>query len=371
MEILEKIAILRGRLLSDEPDPEALKMLAEIEAALPAPLTEDHIARCAHDLWRCAAAWDPDARLLGDLTAREIAEVARRATRAPAPLTMTAAVTDPEDPIDAEDLWTDYCTERPHVTASDRLAFLEGVGAARRTATRPAPAPSTMAGTANASALLYGPARAAMAETAAVVPATESAAAAFWRGVEHGRGEARKHPDALVLMLDAGTTDDQRAALVGILGRLRGVAAVKPTRTTPVPSPERQCVAVICTNAVNNVLVVQSKKRDLWELPGGWAEGGEPAPEAAIREAREETGIEVSIRDLLKIERMGPIVLSVFAGIGDGKPVAGGDVTSATWWTASQVLSAYRGGVLSDVPSREALLTWAGRQIVAGATGPR
>lgn len=51
---------------------------------LPAQATgADHVAGCAHDLWRCAAAWDPDARLLGDLTAREIAEVARRAMGVP------------------------------------------------------------------------------------------------------------------------------------------------------------------------------------------------------------------------------------------------------------------------------------------------
>ncbi len=60
-----------------------------------------------------------------------------------------------EEPIDAEDLWTDYRTERPHLTASDRLAFLEGVAAARRTATppramrEPLPLPPTLnAGTA-------------------------------------------------------------------------------------------------------------------------------------------------------------------------------------------------------------------------------
>ncbi len=41
--------------------------------------------------------------------------------------------------FDAEDLWTDYRTERPHMTIADRVAFLAGVEAGRRTsdASRP------------------------------------------------------------------------------------------------------------------------------------------------------------------------------------------------------------------------------------------
>lgn len=50
---------------------------------------------------------------------------------------LMAAESAREEAIDAEDLWADYRTERPHLTALDRLAFLEGVAAARRTATPP------------------------------------------------------------------------------------------------------------------------------------------------------------------------------------------------------------------------------------------
>lgn len=106
------------------------------------PLTEDE-KREAHRFGKVTG--------IGFAHAQEaIAETkAKRAAEAREPTPMR------EEPIDAEDLWTDYRTERPHLTASDRLAFLEGVAAARRTATppramrEPLPLPPTLnAGTA-------------------------------------------------------------------------------------------------------------------------------------------------------------------------------------------------------------------------------
>ncbi|HEX6354111.1 NUDIX hydrolase [Actinophytocola sp.] len=50
---------------------------------------------------------------------------------------------------------------------------------------------------------------------------------------------------------------------------------------------------VVVTHA-DTVLMVFDGWRKEWELPGGSAEPGESAQETAIRELREETGIEVA-----------------------------------------------------------------------------
>lgn len=75
------------------------------------------------DLWKWLEIPDAD-------TDRKIGEQVVRAVDASRPAA-------PE--VDAEDLWADYRTERPHMTIADRVAFLAGVEAGRRTsdASRP------------------------------------------------------------------------------------------------------------------------------------------------------------------------------------------------------------------------------------------
>lgn len=44
----------------------------------------------------------------------------------------------------------------------------------------------------------------------------------------------------------------------------------------------------------DRLLLVRVRDRDCWELPGGGVEPGESADEAAVRELREETGMELA-----------------------------------------------------------------------------
>ncbi|AWN75468.1 NUDIX hydrolase [Legionella anisa] len=51
----------------------------------------------------------------------------------------------------------------------------------------------------------------------------------------------------------------------------------------------------------NKILLVKERSDDLWTLPGGWAETNESASESVIREAKEETGFDVSVIRLLAL----------------------------------------------------------------------
>ena len=62
--------------------------------------------------------------------------------------------------------------------------------------------------------------------------------------------------------------------------------------------PVRQCAAVILTDDQNRVLLLW-QPRQSYGLPGGVVEPGETPPQAAIREAKEEIGVEVALEYLV------------------------------------------------------------------------
>lgn len=62
--------------------------------------------------------------------------------------------------------------------------------------------------------------------------------------------------------------------------------------------------AVVIENKMGEILLVKRRKepaKDEWDLPGGFAEGDEHPQDAAIREAKEELGLDVKIEGLIEI----------------------------------------------------------------------
>jgi ADP-ribose pyrophosphatase YjhB (NUDIX family) len=57
-------------------------------------------------------------------------------------------------------------------------------------------------------------------------------------------------------------------------------------------------VSVVVTNDADEILLIRRTDNDNWALPGGVVDIGESLPQAAIRETREETGIDCEITGL-------------------------------------------------------------------------
>lgn len=67
-----------------------------------------------------------------------------------------------------------------------------------------------------------------------------------------------------------------------------------PKANSIVPS-----VTVVALNDAGEILLVHKTDNDLWALPGGGVDVGESAPDAAVRETKEETGVDVEVTGLV------------------------------------------------------------------------
>jgi ADP-ribose pyrophosphatase YjhB (NUDIX family) len=67
-----------------------------------------------------------------------------------------------------------------------------------------------------------------------------------------------------------------------------------PTANSLVPS-----VNVVVTNDADEILMIRRSDNDNWAVPGGAIDLGESIPQAAVRETREETGIECEITGIV------------------------------------------------------------------------
>ena len=91
------------------------------------------------------------------------------------------------------------------------------------------------------------------------------------------------------------------------------------------------------------VLIERANPPPGWALPGGFVEYGESVEAAAVREALEETGLEVRLTELLGVysdPRRDPrshTIAVVFIGTAAGSPIAGDDAAKAAIYTAANL----------------------------------
>ncbi|WP_031065504.1 NUDIX domain-containing protein [Streptomyces sp. NRRL WC-3742] len=69
---------------------------------------------------------------------------------------------------------------------------------------------------------------------------------------------------------------------------------------------KRVSADVILRDHAGRVLTVNPTYKEGWDLPGGMAESNEPPDAAAVRELREELGLEISVHRLLVVDWVAP-----------------------------------------------------------------
>lgn len=105
----------------------------------------------------------------------------------------------------------------------------------------------------------------------------------------------------------------------------------------PGPSPTADVIIELAGGGI--VLVERKFPPPGWAIPGGFIEVGESAEAAAIREAREETGLEVTLIELLGVysdptrDPRRHTLTAVYIGLADGVPRASDDAADARAFT--------------------------------------
>ncbi|HTN50817.1 MAG TPA: NUDIX hydrolase [Anaeromyxobacter sp.] len=133
------------------------------------------------------------------------------------------------------------------------------------------------------------------------------------------------------------------------------------------PSPTVDVVILASGDRV--VLVRRRYPPPGWALPGGFVEVGETVEEAAVREAREETGLEVRLEELLAVysdparDPRRHTLSAVFLGRAGGEPRGADDAAEARafpWTALPEPLAFDHAQILAD--ARRFLLTGARRR---------
>ncbi|MDZ7641187.1 MAG: NUDIX hydrolase [Desulfurivibrio sp.] len=106
----------------------------------------------------------------------------------------------------------------------------------------------------------------------------------------------------------------------------------------PVPT-----VDIIIETGGGIVLIERKNPPPGWALPGGFVDYGESLEQAAVREAREETGLEVSLQGQLHTysdpgrDARLHTISTVFIAIANGTPTAGDDAGRAAIFTKDRL----------------------------------
>lgn len=104
------------------------------------------------------------------------------------------------------------------------------------------------------------------------------------------------------------------------------VSKEKNTQNVFLPPKHIISAATIVINEQNEILLIKGPLRG-WEMPGGQVEEGESLKEAAIRETKEETGIDINVIKFCGVFQnvSGSICNTLFLA----KPIGGNLTTSS------------------------------------------
>ncbi len=92
----------------------------------------------------------------------------------------------------------------------------------------------------------------------------------------------------------------------------------------------------IIIELVDGIVLIERKNPPYgWAIPGGFVDWGESVEEAAVREAKEETGLDVKLKDLLYVyskpdrDPRFHTISTVFIATAEGEPLGGDDAKKA------------------------------------------
>ncbi len=110
------------------------------------------------------------------------------------------------------------------------------------------------------------------------------------------------------------------------------------------PGPGLTCDILIQLNGdPRRIVLVRRKNRPLgWALPGGFVDRGETVEQAAVREAREETGLEIELIRQFHVysdperDPRGHTVSVVFVARAEGTPLGADDAAEAKGFRPDQ-----------------------------------
>ena len=98
-------------------------------------------------------------------------------------------------------------------------------------------------------------------------------------------------------------------------------------------------IIVELESSPDHILLIERKFPPYgWAIPGGFVDVGESLEQAAVREAKEETSLDVSIKQLLgcysdpKRDKRGHTVSAVFIATSSGTPKAADDAKNLKLW---------------------------------------
>lgn len=101
------------------------------------------------------------------------------------------------------------------------------------------------------------------------------------------------------------------------------------------PAPPVPTVDVVVEVGDKIVLIRRKHPPPGWAIPGGFIDAGEKAQDAAVREAMEETGLRVTLTDLLGVysdparDPRRHTISTVYIGKAKGTPLGGDDAAEA------------------------------------------